>query len=112
MVLTWLHAVEEGLGTKPILYLGFYFARDVLGTGRHRELSTYLLWIAHYTSKPNPLIPPPWSHWTFWQFTDKGQVAGINGHVDKNRFAGSHQALSAITRQADRLPGTTESAGS
>lgn len=101
MVLTWIYAVEKELGKKPILYLGFYFARDVLGTGHYRELSTYKLWIAHYTSARNPLVPPPWEHWTFWQFTDRGEVPGADSRVDKNRFAGSREDLLRLTIRSD-----------
>ncbi len=98
MVLTWLRMVEEELGTKPILYLGFYFARDVLQSAKYPELSSYPLWIAHYTSKPNPLIPPPWSKWTFWQFSDKGQIPGVSGNVDVNRFRGAPGDLVALSK--------------
>ncbi len=93
MVMAWLEAVEAKFGLPPIIYTGFYFARDVLKTGRHAELVRYKLWIAHYTKAPLPLIPAPWSTFTFWQFTDHAKVAGITGNVDKNRFAGSNGDL-------------------
>jgi lysozyme len=33
-------------------------------------------------------VPPPWTRWTFWQFTEDGRVDGIDGAVDLDVFAG------------------------
>jgi hypothetical protein len=30
-------------------------------------------------------MPPGWSDWAIWQYTDKGSVAGISTPVDRNR---------------------------
>lgn len=45
------------------------------------------LWLAHYSETIGP-IPPMWSKATYWQYSEKGQVAGISGNVDMNFFIG------------------------
>lgn len=101
LVIAWLQAVEEKLGLPPIIYTGFYFARDILRTSGHRELLKYKLWTAHYTKAPGPLIAPPWKTWTFWQYTDRGRVPGIISDVDKNRFAGTREDLLRMCKLSD-----------
>jgi len=62
------------------------------------ELADYPLWIAQYTTAAQPVIPPVWNAWTFWQYTDKGGVDGINGDVDHNRFNGTLDNLKALAK--------------
>jgi lysozyme len=83
----WLETVKSSLGCKPILYTGSAFWRNTLKNSA--AFSEYPLWIAHYTSGPNPLLPAAWSNWTFWQFSQQGKVAGIPGNVDLDVFNGS-----------------------
>ena len=101
----WLARVEERLGVKPILYTGPYFWRDNVGAPSFG--ANYPLWIAHYTSGC-PLVPEPWSMWRFHQFSDSGEVAGIDGPVDINRFNGSEAdlALLAFTPSSSSNPAT------
>ncbi|MFN8659635.1 MAG: GH25 family lysozyme [Candidatus Obscuribacterales bacterium] len=91
-------SVESGLGLQPMIYVSFAFAKDVLRTGSFRELSHYRLWIAHYTNAPQPLIPQPWTHWDFWQYTNSGKTPGVNGNVDHNRFFGVRDDLLLFTK--------------
>jgi len=78
----WLDAIEAETGLQPIIYTypGFW---DGLGVKR---LSHYPLWIAHYTSAAEPWVPGGWNSWLLWQYTDKGQVAGVSGNPDMNIF--------------------------
>ena len=98
LITTWMNGVESALGVKPILYLSPSFAKDTLGSAA--ELSAYPLWIAHYTSRSQPTVPAPWSglspDWTFWQYTERGKVAGVAGYVDRDRFFGDEVALSRL----------------
>ena len=57
--------------------VGVYANPDYLLT-KFGDLSAYPLWIAKYGKKPST------SQWNFvmWQYTSKGNVAGINGNVD------------------------------
>lgn len=57
----------------------------------------YPLWIATYNPTA-PLIPKPWSTWTFWQYTDNGPgldygVESLN--IDLNYFNGDINAFRA-----------------
>jgi lysozyme len=59
------------------------------------------LWVAHY-GVGRPTIPYPWLNFSFWQFTDRGEVAGITRFparrpkVDLNWFNGSQNELEAL----------------
>jgi lysozyme len=50
------------------------------------------LWIAHYTPACQPWIAP-FKNWLFWQYSDAGEVPGIHGAVDKDRFNGDEEDL-------------------
>lgn len=45
------------------------------------QLSSYPLWLAHYTSAS---LPSGSDTWKAWQYTSSGSVNGINGKVDMN----------------------------
>lgn len=90
-VCKWLTMVEARLKVRPIIYSGasFYNA-NLLG-----YFDDYPLWIAHYkTDKPAVN-----RGWHFWQFSDCGQVNGINCPVDFNVFCGDSLALHSLTLQ-------------
>lgn len=83
--------IHAKLGVWPIIYTGFYFARDEAHglTG----LDECPLWIAAYTKSPAGLIPTPWkvAGWTIWQHSSSGRVPGIPGPVDLNVVNASKQ---------------------
>lgn len=97
LILGWTSAVEQALGLAPILYLSASFAGDVLKSDS--RLAQFPLWVAHYSNGTRPRVPKPWTRYTFWQYTDKGSVAGISGNVDLNRFNGSIEDLKKLTKQ-------------
>jgi lysozyme len=86
----WVERVRDRLGVEPIVYTGNDLWRDV-GAG---PLGNQPLWLAHYTANC-PMIPAPWTAWTFWQHTDHGSVPGIVGNVDLDLFAGTPGDLRA-----------------
>ena len=51
------------------------------------ELGQYPLWLARYADIPG-FLPGGWRTWSFWQFTAKGRVPGIDGEVDLNLSCG------------------------
>lgn len=54
------------------------------------------LWIAHYTTNAAPTIPPPWTKYALWQYTDKGNGAtyGVeSAQIDLNYFNGTLEDL-------------------
>ena len=66
-------------GYRPGVYSGQYFIQNNLD---YSVISNYTIWLASYTSG-NKL--PSFGKWyDMWQFTDRGQVGGINGGVDMN----------------------------
>jgi lysozyme len=89
--------VESALGLKPFIYTPKSFIEDLLGDGL-QQLSGYPLWIAHYTGNPRPNIPVTWGNWTLWQFSEQGQVNGVKGSVDQDRFGGSLADLKALAK--------------
>jgi lysozyme len=51
------------------------------------------LWAARYSTVNEPVIAnPPWAYWSAWQYTDEGQVDGVEGDCDLNTFNGSREA--------------------
>lgn len=78
----WLKAMEEHYGVKPILYTYNSFYLSYL---KDQGFDDYELWIARYGVKQLPDI----NHWIIWQFTENGDIQGINRTVDINRFKGS-----------------------
>lgn len=62
-----------------------------------REFANYPLWIADYRGNAQPEVPGGWSHWTFWQYTDRGTIPGIPGPTDINHYNGSHADLDRLS---------------
>ncbi len=84
----WLNAVETHYNIKPILYSGDKYFADFL----EKEFADYTLWIANY----NFWVESPKKHWNFWQFSEKGTVAGIKGPVDLNMYSGTIEELEEL----------------
>lgn len=80
-----LDLLEKEYGKKPMIY----------GTNRSYnklcapEFNDYPLYIGRY-GKNKPVVTGP-SHYTIWQYTDKGRIHGIPKQVDLCRF---HEILS------------------
>ena len=97
---TWLDLVEAAFGKKPIIYSGQYFLQDYfseVGGGPPSWSKDYPLWLAQYPNQyvpgMRPSLPRGWFKWTFWQYSDKGRINGINAKVDLNVFNGSLEDL-------------------
>ncbi len=91
---TWLDAVEEGTGKKPIIYTGRYYWNDNVGTDAYAD---HLLWLAAYVDGcPTP--PSAWPDWNIWQWTSTGTIPGMPqaSAVDKNYFQGTEEELAAL----------------
>jgi lysozyme len=67
-------------------------------------LAAYGLWVADYKSKDQPLIPPAWKQWLFWQHSGAGAVDGITGKVDLDHFNGTLADLENISKKAAANP--------
>lgn len=76
----FLDGVERIYGVKPIIYTGVnFYAAHLEG-----KFTQYRFMVARYAdefpglSEDVPIV--------LWQYTSKGQVDGINGHVDRSVF--------------------------
>ncbi|MEB2313126.1 MAG: GH25 family lysozyme [Sorangiineae bacterium] len=85
-IANWLKLVEAGTGKPPIIYTGPYFWQDNVGS---TAFSQTPLWTAHY-GVSCPLIPPGWSNWTIWQYSDG------DGSLDHDVFNGSLEDLQKL----------------
>lgn len=81
---SFLNRVKTLTGKSPIIYGGPYFLEALNLSG---EFASHPLWVAHYGVKA-PLVPNPWTYFTFWQYSDDG--------VDYNIFNGSMEQLLKI----------------
>jgi GH25 family lysozyme M1 (1,4-beta-N-acetylmuramidase)/LysM repeat protein len=96
----WLDRVESAFGKKPIIYSGQFFLQDYLsvaGGGPPAWAKDYPLWLAQYPNQyvegSQPFLPRGWFKWSFWQYSDKGTINGINAKVDLNLFNGTLEEL-------------------
>ena len=76
----FLESLETYTGKKPVIYSDISNARRL-----DASFSSYPLWAAEYGtgSVEDPIY---WETWSGWQYTDSGQVSGINGSVDRDYF--------------------------
>ncbi|MBZ5600191.1 MAG: glycoside hydrolase family 25 protein [Acidobacteriia bacterium] len=87
--------VQDVTGRFPGLYGGHYL-KQLLGTNTDPILANCWLWLSQYG--PTPVVPPNWSKWTMWQYTDGAagplphEVPGI-GRCDRDMFNGSEAEL-------------------
>ncbi|RAU84220.1 glycoside hydrolase family 25 protein [Pontibacter arcticus] len=86
----WLEAITAHYGVKPIIYTyQNYYRRYLQG-----HFPEYHFWIARY-SPAQPEVHHT-DKWMFWQYTDRGTIAGINSAVDINFFAGDLDSLGQL----------------
>jgi lysozyme len=84
----WAHTfsqhVSATIGVLPLFYsypayIRAMDAQTPIGAG---------LWLASYGVNDgrnhSAVAPAPWKHWAAHQYTSKGQVAGVNGDVDRS----------------------------
>jgi lysozyme len=93
-VRAWVERVRMVTGRTPIVYTGIRFWSDKVTSAEFRALP---LWVPNYRV-PCPGLPTPWARWEFFQYSDEGRVAGIDGHVDLDQFNGDFEALQAFVR--------------
>jgi lysozyme len=77
----WLAAVEQKIGTKPLIYTNPSWWSSRL---ENANLTEHPLWLAHYT-EGQPTIPHPWTNFAIWQHSESGHVGGGKHAFDFNR---------------------------
>ena len=96
----WLVLAETHYGVKPILYTGLnFYNRHLAG-----QFDDYPLWLARYSRREPVTVCG--RGFQFWQYTDRAEVKGIVGRVDRNVFGGSLAELQALllpARQQDTI---------
>lgn len=94
----FLERIKKLAITKEIaIYTGYYYWRDTVNVPlvERDYFAQFPLWIAAYNNT-GPLVPLPWTSWTFWQYTDKGNGAlyGVeSSNIDLNQFNGDLTAF-------------------
>jgi lysozyme len=93
--------VEQKVGRPMVLYSGAAFLKQMGEFAADSVLNRCPLWVADYRVLPQPPVPPGWSTWTMWQYTD-----GSSGHhphatkgvgpCDRSTFNGSAEDLAAF----------------
>lgn len=82
--------VKEVTGRFPGFYSGHYI-KQLLGTNKDPVLAECWFWLAQYG--PTAVVPPNWSKWTMWQYTDGAvgpvphDIGGV--HFDRDTYNGS-----------------------
>jgi len=77
----FMNLIKREYGKYPILYSQYSFYNKLLAP----EFNKYIIFIARYgTQKP---VLKGYGKYNIWQYSEKGSVNGIKGHVDMNRFA-------------------------
>ena len=92
----WLDEVEQAFGRKPMIYSGVSFLEtnfSELGGAPPVWAKDYPFWLGwfpnQYTPGMTPLMPRGWFTWNFWQYSENGNLNGINTKVNLDLFNGT-----------------------
>ena len=97
--LAWLDQIYARTGVEPFLYTSPNFWKLNLGNSTVAAIGGTPLWVAHWTTASQPLVPAQnWNGvgWTFWQWTNCVTVPGITHCSDADRMNGANPAAVAI----------------
>jgi lysozyme len=90
-------------GQRPIIYTTAQWWNEC--TGKSTAFAADPLWIAGDTSSGpfQPIMPPGWKTWTYWQYTAGATVPGIDdaGQTDESYLSASALALLDPPAQSD-----------
>jgi GH25 family lysozyme M1 (1,4-beta-N-acetylmuramidase) len=106
--LAWLGQVYARTGVNPFVYTSPNFWKANLANSTAPAAAGTELWVAHWTSATNPLVPAQnWDGggWTFWQWTNCASIPGITKHCsDADRMNGANLSAVAIQPYAVGVP--------
>jgi lysozyme len=80
----FLESLERHYGKRPVIYATGSFHHDIL----EGAFNDYPFWLRAIDGPPGERYA--FRPWHFWQYSARGTIAGVNGHIDKNVFAGTH----------------------
>ena len=75
-----MELIKKEYGKYPILYSQYSFYNKMLAP----EFNKYYIFIARYGAQ-KPVLNGN-GNYNIWQYSEKGKINGIRGHVDLNRF--------------------------
>ena len=90
----WIACIRDRAHRDPIVYTALSFWTRTFGTWK--PAGDVRIWIAQWRAVPPRMPAGGWSDWMFWQYSDRGAVAGVNGLVDVDRFNGDETSLRAM----------------
>lgn len=105
-VKTWLDRTEKLTGRTPIIYTYGDFWRLQMRNSAY--FTGYPLWLASYGVR-RPVLVGGWKHYTFWQYTAAGMLAGSGLRLDLSVYNGSRLQLRAMTRKRSEPSETSRS---
>lgn len=74
--------VVRSKGYDAGVYANRWYLNNCLNVDKLRKGTS--IWLAEYNNRTSPIFQ---GDWDIWQYTQKGQVAGIDGYVDMNRLS-------------------------
>lgn len=92
-----LERLEDATQVTPFVYCSWPFFE---GIKRPERFFRFLPWVPAYRVT-GPGVPPPWSSWAFWQWTDKHPAAQKivgSANLDGNYFNGTLEQLRSLTK--------------
>lgn len=85
----FLDHLEDMSGRSPVIYSGHVLKEQLEGSGYRPQRR---LWLCQYTSG-TPTLPDGVDAYWAWQYTDQGQIAGVDPPTDLNTFEGDDIAF-------------------
>ncbi len=79
---SFLETLHRLSGVRPSVYSDYYNTVEVW----NNDMSEYPLWVADYNGSVNPPSSRVWQYWSAFQYSDRGNVLGIDGYVDLDRY--------------------------
>ena len=104
----FLDRVEALTGEWPLIYTSVWKWAQV---EPRPYWPNYELWVAHYTPNVEPLIPPAWYEWTFWQQSSTGPGATYGAEsdsIDLDYFNGDEQDLADYIGVLPTMPSVVQ----
>lgn len=87
-IFAFLERLESLTATRPAIYTSAGYWNDFIHP-QPAWAGTYDLLVAHYTLAHQPLLPPGWTTWRIWQFSDFWSFPGCTSDADADWFNGT-----------------------
>ena len=83
--LAFMQKLRELTGIVPMLYTDAYNASETWGW----NFAQFPLWVADYDAEETYVTSNIWQSYAGFQYSDRGEIPGIYGNVDLDRFTSS-----------------------